>query len=270
VIVSLALVAAMLLAPTVPARLPPKPPNLTPPPMQDIVQDSERFRKGPILDQYQAADTIVNVSGSPCALADAYYCYDPVLLSTETGGVQKVKIVVDETGAVSECYGPKLPESPALLNQSCRVATGGRFLSCAEMPDLPCEKRQFYYYFSWFVPVNDSFSRLPKPAGMPEFDTAPRIGQPISPCGNLVCSSDYPARSLALQEQGGVSFQILVSAEGFPIQCWVFEASGYPELDNATCGIMLSRMRFKPATDADGQSVQSVYTNRITWRIPQD
>jgi hypothetical protein len=237
-----------------------------PPPWitQRTIQEDERFRRGPVLDEGESADTVVEVIGGPCAFADAYYCYDPVLLERETGGVQNVKIVVEENGVVSECYGPKLPENPALLNQTCRVAKGIGFSSCTKRPDLPCRKREFEYYYSWLVPVSGSLNRLPKPAHMPEFDTSPRKGQPISLCGNLICPDDYPERSLALGEQGNVA-----SADGLPIQCWVFEPSGYPELDNATCGIMLSRMRFKPATDANNRPIESVYTNQISWRIPE-
>jgi TonB family protein len=237
--------------------------------MRGVIQENEMFRKGPIVDPDEPVETPVSITGDPCPLKDAYYCYDAGLLKAESGGIQRVKIVVDETGKVGECYGPKQPENPALLNQSCRVAVGRSFFSCAERPDLACVKSELEYHFSWFVPTSNSAARLPKPVQMPELDSSPRRGTPLSPCGSLMCPEDYPARSLALGEEGRVTFQILVSEQGSPLLCWIFEASGHPELDNATCGIMLSRMRFNPATDANGNSIQSVYTNQISWRIPE-
>jgi len=52
------------------------------------------------------------------------------------------------------------------------------------------------------------------------------------------------------------------------VDCTVTSSSGSPDLDAATCTNVTRRARFKPALE-NGQPVQSTYSNRIRWVIPE-
>jgi TonB family protein len=58
--------------------------------------------------------------------------------------------------------------------------------------------------------------------------------------------SDYPDRALKRHQFGRITWQLDVDAAGKAIACHIFNSSGFWELDNRTCTILLERARFEP------------------------
>jgi len=75
-------------------------------------------------------------------------------------------------------------------------------------------------------------------------------------------------RYLASDGPHEIRARLTVGADGRVVDCTVTSSSGTPELDDATCKNVSRRARFKPAMQ-DGQPVQSTYSNRIRWVLPE-
>lgn len=90
-------------------------------------------------------------------------------------------------------------------------------------------------------------------------------GQP----GTWLTDDDYPAKSLKRREQGIVRFRLDLDDSGKTQNCAILASSGYPELDSATCSLMLRRTQFTPARDAQGAPLHSMYFGQFIWRIPR-
>jgi protein TonB len=99
---------------------------------------------------------------------------------------------------------------------------------------------------------------------------APRSVRARNNPGLWATTSDYPASSLRLGEQGTVRFELAISPDGRVSDCRVLASSGSAELDAATCKRVSQRARFEPATDGSGARVSGSYTGSIRWVIPQD
>jgi hypothetical protein len=93
---------------------------------------------------------------------------------------------------------------------------------------------------------------------------APRP-EPIGP-QSWLSDDDYPPEALAKQIGGITGFLLLVDATGKVTDCRVYETSGFLELDQHTCAVLLKRSKFKPARDAAGVAVVSVYKGSFTWK----
>lgn len=102
----------------------------------------------------------------------------------------------------------------------------------------------------------------PAPTG-PTSAVQPR-GNPAS----WATADDYPQRALREEKTGTTGFRVTVGTDGRVVDCTVTSSSGTPELDDATCKNVSRRARFKPAMQ-NGQPVQSSYSNRIRWVIPE-
>lgn len=71
---------------------------------------------------------------------------------------------------------------------------------------------------------------------------------------------DYPREVLRRWPRGGRVFvRFQVSAEGRPFNCNIDRSSGDPMVDQWTCSLVLSKLRFRPATDDRGRPVASWY-----------
>lgn len=91
--------------------------------------------------------------------------------------------------------------------------------------------------------------------------------EPISP-ERWITDSDYPASALASRESGSVRVRYAVDAEGKPKDCAVIMSSGWSDLDRTTCALLMSRGRFRPAKDAEGNPALSLRTDAVSWIIP--
>lgn len=80
-------------------------------------------------------------------------------------------------------------------------------------------------------------------------------------------SNDYPAAALRNDESGTVEFRLFIGPDGRPGDCAILHSSGSAALDEATCRIMLERVRFSPARDSHGNPVPDTHDARITWTL---
>lgn len=82
-----------------------------------------------------------------------------------------------------------------------------------------------------------------------------------------VLMKHYPARALANREQGAVGFKLTLDRDGEPKSCTVTQSSGFPLLDQETCGLMLVYARFQPESGIS-HSATITHDGSITWVLP--
>lgn len=83
----------------------------------------------------------------------------------------------------------------------------------------------------------------------------------------LVTPSDYPRVALVNDQQGSVTVRVKIDRSGLVTSCKVVISSGHQALDEQTCALYRARARFEPATDRRGRPIESVYTQKTTWRL---
>ena len=76
----------------------------------------------------------------------------------------------------------------------------------------------------------------------------------------------YPLEARELEQEGVVMPGILVGKDGVPKACRIEQSSGYAELDNGTCDLVL-QMRFAPPRDAQGRNVEASFHVRLIWGL---
>ncbi len=120
-------------------------------------------------------------------------------------------------------------------------------------------------YFSWrnvdearYLPAAAAQTRTAAPQN--NATSAPRLLNGNS----LMTSSDYPAGSKARGEEGIVTFQLAVK-DGRAVSCAIAASSGYPELDDATCQLMVERSAFDTSPSRNG--VWSTFVSRVRWNL---
>jgi protein TonB len=82
--------------------------------------------------------------------------------------------------------------------------------------------------------------------------------------------NDYPSAALREGREGTASYTIVVNESGRAESCKITKSSGWADLDEATCAVVMRRARFTPATDAQGKPTKGEYSNRVAWRIPRN
>ncbi|MFL6767014.1 MAG: TonB family protein [Sphingomicrobium sp.] len=85
--------------------------------------------------------------------------------------------------------------------------------------------------------------------------------------GSVFFASDYPKRALANNEGGFARYEATVDPTGKVERCDLLVETGVRELDSATCRLISSRARFKPALDADGQPTFGVVRAWNSWQV---
>jgi TonB family protein len=91
---------------------------------------------------------------------------------------------------------------------------------------------------------------------------------PVGSPGSWMNDMDYPAGAARRKEEGIVGFSMLIAPDGRVAKCDVTTSSGFPDLDQRTCAVMLVRTKFKPAHDENGKRVYDRYRAFLTWRLP--
>ena len=79
--------------------------------------------------------------------------------------------------------------------------------------------------------------------------------------------SDYPPAAFKEGREGTVEFEAIVNIDGRLRDCRIVQTSGHSDLDETTCRLLTERLRFRPAKDSAGNSVEDKYSGKITWRI---
>jgi TonB family protein len=141
-------------------------------------------------------------------------------------------VLVDARGEVNEEFAvPNLETAFAALDQ-CALDLGR----------------------AWGIPIDEQ-NRMKEPA------------RSLEPIGKYFTSSSYPKAALDKDETGLAKVRILIDAAGTPTDCTVVRASGSSSLDATTCRLFMKNIRFKPATDAGGNALRSVYVMSVNWLI---
>ncbi|MEW9854247.1 TonB family protein [Novosphingobium sp. M1R2S20] len=86
--------------------------------------------------------------------------------------------------------------------------------------------------------------------------------------GDIVSARDYPRATRDLRLGSSVTIALTVSPEGRVSDCRVLRPSRDPEADRITCQLATERFRFRPARDAAGRPVPSVYGWQQRWFTP--
>ncbi len=81
-----------------------------------------------------------------------------------------------------------------------------------------------------------------------------------------------PTQSDAIRAgaQGRVVAKLTVGADGRVSACSITTSSGNSSLDDTTCRIARSRVRYTPAKDENGQPTVSTATLPVRWVLPED
>lgn len=88
--------------------------------------------------------------------------------------------------------------------------------------------------------------------------------------GDINSARDYPRESRELRLGGHVDVALTVGTDGRVRTCRVLRASRDPQADQITCRLAVQRFRFRPATSAAGEPVESVYGWRQRWFYPAE
>lgn len=92
---------------------------------------------------------------------------------------------------------------------------------------------------------------------------------PSAPQGHWLTNDDYPALALRLHHQGVATVELTVDTHGELANCRTAIGTGYAELDQATCDIIIrARAHYAPAKDDAGQRIGYVYRLRFRWVLP--
>lgn len=111
------------------------------------------------------------------------------------------------------------------------------------------------------------------PPPPPPPPTAPFAQQPWSlpqpiDADRWISADDYPSAALRAEAEGTVAVRYTVGTDGRVAACETVQSSGHLSLDQATCLLLATRGRFRPALDFDGRPVAHVLRQRIAWRLP--
>lgn len=86
--------------------------------------------------------------------------------------------------------------------------------------------------------------------------------------GDINSARDYPRETRDQRIGDYVIIALTVTPEGRVGGCRVVRPSGEPRTDAVTCRLATDRFRFRPALDAAGRPVQSVYGWKQRWFYP--
>lgn len=113
----------------------------------------------------------------------------------------------------------------------------------------------------------------PPPQPAPAPPPPPRVSQAAGLKGDVTryfSADDYPPGALRAEAQGRTVVSLSVGADGRVSNCTVSSSSGNSDLDNATCRIARSRVRYTPAKDQNGNPIASSTSLPVRWQLPQD
>jgi protein TonB len=110
----------------------------------------------------------------------------------------------------------------------------------------------------------------PSPAPAPPKPSQASGPKPRGNPGDWANSDDYPPSAQRNQEQGRTGFKLDVGADGKATNCTVTSSSGFADLDQTACRVLLRRARFTPAKDTAGNAIPSSYSSTVVWQLPKD
>jgi protein TonB len=85
--------------------------------------------------------------------------------------------------------------------------------------------------------------------------------------GEINSARDFPRETRDLRDGSHVIVALTVGTDGRVKGCRIVSPSRDPEADRITCRLAMERFRFRPATDAAGNPVTSIYGWRQEWWV---
>ena len=83
-------------------------------------------------------------------------------------------------------------------------------------------------------------------------------------------NDDYPPNASKFELGGITRFELAIGIDGRVANCVIMELSGVQALDVETCKLLKRRVRFFPATDANGQPTTGTFSSRVRWFSASD
>ena len=80
-------------------------------------------------------------------------------------------------------------------------------------------------------------------------------------------NDDYPTQYIEAGRAFDIDLRATIRADGTAQGCSIEKSSGEVKFDKYNCGLLLSRVKFKPAIDASGQPIVGVFRTRVSWMI---
>ena len=109
----------------------------------------------------------------------------------------------------------------------------------------------------------------PAPKAPPKSLGKTKSATPINNPGSWVATTDYPSAALRERREGTTAFRLTVDKAGRVTDCMITSSSGSPDLDQATCSLVMRRAQFTPALDAKGKPTTGTFSTRVRWVIPK-
>ncbi len=91
------------------------------------------------------------------------------------------------------------------------------------------------------------------------------VTKAVKTAGDINSARDYPIATRDLRIGDYVIVAVTVGTDGRPTGCRVARPSQDAQANAITCQLALTRFRFKPATDASGKPVVSVFGWKQSW-----
>jgi protein TonB len=93
------------------------------------------------------------------------------------------------------------------------------------------------------------------------------VTRPVHISGSIDNARDFPVPEGGRAARRGteVVVQVIVGIDGRARDCRIYRPSPDPEADRITCALVEDRLRFRPATDADGDPVAAPFYWRQRW-----
>ena len=95
-------------------------------------------------------------------------------------------------------------------------------------------------------------------------------GKAVKIAGDINSARDYPPATREQRLGDYVIVALTVGTDGRVSNCRIHRPSKDPQSDQITCRLATERFRFRPATDAAGNPVESVYGWRQRWFAPSE
>ena len=94
-------------------------------------------------------------------------------------------------------------------------------------------------------------------------------GSPLRQTGGRITGRDYPPDLLHAHRGGTVWVRYTVGVDGRAHDCGIARSSGYGELDETTCRLIVERFRFRAKRDASGRKVPAVVVEDHRWVVDE-
>jgi len=91
------------------------------------------------------------------------------------------------------------------------------------------------------------------------------VASPAQRIAGALRDSDYPRDARGAGMAGTVAIAFRVRTDGHADRCSIVRSSGYAVLDHLTCRLFTARYRFRPATNAAGEEIESTLQTSFTW-----